>query len=98
MTKDDKLAIINYMKWPYDKDGEICYYDWEGKRPRDLDLNDAGLCVKEMQKRKDWDDFVIYAKADTEKQCRTWSQLFAWLYVDDYFFTIFAAWLKERKK
>jgi hypothetical protein len=96
MTDEDKQVVAIYMKWPYVKDDGICYYDWEGKRPRDLDLNDAGLCVKEMQKQGEWEhnfmDFVAGSQRWNYHQC------IAWLYDADNFFTAMAAWLKEGKK
>jgi len=62
-----------------------------------FDLNDAGLCVKKMQRQEDWDDFITYVEAD-DTECHTWSQFFAWLYDADYFFEAMAAWLKEEKR
>lgn len=98
MTDADKQVVANYMGW------EVAEFTWwmvEDSKLRlvKFDLNDAGLCAKKIQKQgEDWDNFITYAEADTEKQCQTWSQLFAWLYVADNFFTAMAAWLKEEKK
>lgn len=96
MTKDDELAIAHYMNWNYDKDDGIYYYNWEGKFPRNLDLNDAGLCVKEMQQRGEWEHNFMDFVAGNQKW--NYHQCIAWLYDADNFFTVFVAWLKERKK
>ena len=98
MTEEDKKLIADYMGW---EKGIVD--SWRPKCRGSLtvhfDLNDAGLCAKKMQKHgEDWDNFITYAEADTEKQCQTWSQLFAWLYDADNFFAAMAAWLKEEKK
>lgn len=99
MNTEDKRLISEYMGW------KIGVLDWW--RPGNdgyelvqvnLDLNDAGLCVKEMQRRGDLDYLVTYAEEDTSKQCHTWSQFFAWLYNADNFFEVMAKWLKEENK
>ena len=93
-----KKLIAEYMGW------KIGVLDW--RRPGNdgcelvqvsFNLNDAGLCVKEMQRRGEWVNFMDYIEADTNKQCLTWNQLIAWLFNADNFFTDMAAWLKEKK-
>ena len=59
MTKKDKKLVADYMCWNKMtyleiKNEELIYHTF--------DLNDAALCVAEMQKRGDWEqfhDFVI---------------------------------------
>ena len=100
MTRNDELAIAHYMNWNYDKDDGIHYYNWEGKLPRNLDLNDAGLCVREMQMRgDDYVDFIKFAyDMAFDEGNMQFHTVIAWLYVRDNFFKAMAVWLKEGKK
>jgi hypothetical protein len=106
MTNEDKELISDYMGWRtkthaahvfnMHKDFVFTTCD-NGYINTHFDLNVAGACVREMQKRDDWFDFVTYADVnDTERY--TWSQFFAWLYNADNFFEVMAKWLKEEKK
>ena len=61
-----------------------------------FDLNDAGLCVQEIQKRDDWRNFLIVARKLHKLEFD--SQAIAWLFIADNFFGAMAAWLKEEKK
>ncbi|HHT9136499.1 MAG TPA: hypothetical protein ACFYEK_04555 [Candidatus Wunengus sp. YC60] len=98
---EDKRLISEYMGWFAHPQGfwyEPPVYFAAGVHGNiDFNLNDAGLCVKEMQKRGDLDDFISRVAAD-DTECHTWSQFFAWLYDADNFFKAMAAWLKEEKK
>jgi hypothetical protein len=108
MNNEDKRLISEYMGWRMKayvahvlnthKDFVFTTCD-NGYINIHFNLNDAGLCVKKMQRQEDWDDFITYVEADdTSKQCNTWSQFFALLYNADYFFEAMAAWLKEEKR
>ena len=80
MTNEDKKLIADYMGY------EFLLYD----------LNDAGLCVQEMQKRGDWEhNFMDYVAGS-----QTWNyhQCIAWLFNAENFFGAMAQWLKEVKK
>ena len=100
MTTEDKRLISEYMGW------KIGVLDWWrpgndgcGLVKVSFDLNDAGLCIKEMQRHGDWDDFLDYVETCTNKRSQEWSrQLIAWLYDPDNFFTAISWWLKEEKK
>jgi hypothetical protein len=96
MTEKEKNLVAEYMAW------ETTVLNWWRRDDSGIvlvsfDLNDAGLCVKKMQRQEDWDDFITYVEAD-DTECHTWSQFFAWLYDADYFFEAMAAWLKEEKR
>ena len=68
-------------------------------------MNDAALCVQEMQKRsKDWPEFYDFLLdtfnglvEDNKVICGA-DNFTAWLYKSDEFFTAFSEWLKERGK
>ena len=64
MTEEDKQLIAKYMGWqPYPPAcvGDVLFYvDTTTYRPIRWDLNDAALCVQEMQKRGD--DYVKFIK------------------------------------
>jgi hypothetical protein len=97
MNNEDKELIREYMGW------ETTVLNWwreddSGIVLVDFDLNDAGLCAKEMKRRRDWADFVTHVEADTSKRFNTWSQLLAWLYDADNFFKAMAKWLREAEK
>ena len=59
-------------------------------------MNDAAVCVQEMQKRGDWQDFVqITSKIH---KLGFHSEVIAWLFNAENFFAAMAQWLKEVKK
>lgn len=92
MTEEDRLLIEEYLY----RNPAVARMRREYKN-----LNDAGLCVKEMQKRKDWDGFMGSALLVCFKITKIdiWpTNFYAWLYDRDNFFTVFSAWLKEGKK
>lgn len=98
MTDEQKKLIAGYMGWKkaYLSNG---YHNILYNRPVVFDLNDAGLVVKEMLKRGEWDYFLDYVETCTNKRSQEWSrQLIAWLYDPDNFFTAISRWLKEEKK
>ena len=87
MTDEDKWEVCKYMGWL-----GINHFD---KINMKFDLNDAGLCIAEMQKRDDWVDFYLYficLKVDPMER-RISEMLIA-----KNFFGAMAAWLKEEKK
>ena len=78
---------------------------WENEygRRMNFDLNDAALCVAEMQKRGEWEYFVgdiedtlIYTRYHKEHHSYK-SFLVAWLFNAENFFNAMSEWLKERK-
>jgi len=95
MNKEDEKLIAGYMGW--EEDELLVGYCIAPDRTAHFNLNDAGLCVKKMQRQEDWDDFITYVEAD-DTECHTWSQFFAWLYNADNFFESMAKWLKEEEK
>jgi len=101
MNNEDKRLIADYMGW------EIRLQDWwrpendsHGLLRVNFNLNDAGACVKEMDKRGDLDDFGSNALMMCFKVTKIdiWpTNFFAWLYDADNFFEVMAKWLKEEE-
>ena len=105
MTEEDKQLIAKYMGWqPYPPAcvGDVLFYvDTTTYRPIRWDLNDAALCVQEMQKRGDWGAFMNHTWSRWSAQWRDSqaSQEFVLhLFNAENFFTAMAAWIKEGKK
>ena len=102
MTDDDKKRIAEYMKWESvlvgpKKSPYMIYIDnIDPNIYHKFDLNDAGLCVQEMQKRGDWEDFMakVYGVCHFHKI----SSATAWLFNAENFFNAMSEWLKERGK
>jgi hypothetical protein len=95
MTEEDKKRISECMGWKFSEwrmiDGSTHVVN-----PHFFDLNDAGLCVVEMQKRGDWQDFVqITSKIH---KLGFHSEVIAWLFNAENFFEAMSQWLKEGKK
>ena len=83
MTKEDKNLIAEYMN------DEGALYNCA------FDCNYASLCVQEMQKRGDWQDFVqITSKIH---KLGFHSEVIAWLFNPENFFNAMSEWLKEGK-
>ena len=102
MTDEDKKIVADYMNWYYDGHEGIYYYDRDGRRQRNLDLTAAGLVVKEMQKRGEWDGFFYfvwnrYRKSEKllykEVNEATFTAL---LFSADNFFNAFVQWRKTK--
>ena len=96
MTEEDKQLISKYMGWIY---GQTIFHvtmtDTYIEPERAFDLNDAALCVQEMQKRGDWQDFVqITSKIH---KLGFHSEVIAWLFNAENFFNAMSEWLKEGK-
>jgi len=54
-------------------------------------MNDAALCVQEMQKRGEWFDFYWFAIGNSSSEALT-----AWLFNPDNFFKAFVEWRKGK--
>ena len=109
MTDEDKKRIAEYMGWKYRCDlwGGIEYSrdktdGFEQYYIVRFDLNDAGLCVQEMQKRGEWDGFFYfvwnrYRKSEKllykEVNEATFTAL---LFSADNFFNAFVQWRKTK--
>lgn len=84
MTEEDKKLIAEYMN------DEGALYNCA------FDCNYAALCVQEMQKRGDWQDFVqITSKIH---KLGFHSEVIAWLFNAENFFKAMSQWLREVKK
>jgi hypothetical protein len=99
MTNEDELAIAHYMNWHYAEHEGIYYYDWDGRRQRNLDLNDAGLVVNELARNGEWREF--YASCfplfvATNPLTISHGFLNLWLFNADNFFNAFAAWRRTK--
>ena len=97
MTEEDKQLIAEYMGWqPYPPAcvGDVLFYVDTTYRPIRWDLNDAALCVQEMQKRGELHSFLMM---DTFNQISSWSDFIADLFNAENFFEAMSQWLKEGK-
>ena len=108
MTPEDKRLIAEYMGWKLSEwrmiDGSAHVVN-----PHFFDLNDAALCVQEMQKRGDWEYFVGDIEDTLNFFAATYKRyhkehhsymavLVAWLFNAENFFNAMAQWIKEGKK
>jgi len=97
MTEEDKKRITDYMGWqPYPPAcvGDVLFYVDTTYRPIRWDLNNASLCVAEMQKRGELHSFLMM---DTFNQISSWSDFIADLFNAENFFNAMSEWLKEGK-
>jgi len=102
MNDNDKKLISEYMGWnivmvgPQKSPYPIYVDNIDSNIHHRFDLNDAGLCVQEMQKRGDWEYFVAFVEETPENResLITWNQLIAWLFNADNFFSAFVEWRK----
>ena len=93
MTEEDKQLIAEYMGWELSVYSREYYYIPKNGKVVYFDLTDAGLCVAEMQKRGDWQDFVqITSKIH---KLGFHSEVIAWLFNAENFHTSMAAWLRS---
>ena len=110
MTDEDKRRISEYMRWnivmvgPQKSPYPIYVDNIDSNIHHRFDLNDAALCVQEMQKRGEWEYFVgdtedtlIYTRYHKEHHSYK-SFLVAWLFNAENFFNAMSEWLKERGK
>lgn len=95
MNKEDEKLIAEYMCWQEDE--LLVGYCVTEYRTAHFDLNDAGLVVKEMLKRGDWEGFVAFVEETPENResLITWNQLIAWLFSADNFHVAMAEWLRS---
>jgi len=105
MSTEDKRLISEYMGWFAHPQGfwydPPVYFAAGVYGNIDFNLDDVVLCVKEIDKRGDWDDFISCALMICFKVTKIdiWpTNFFAWLFNADNFFTAMAAWLKEEEK
>jgi hypothetical protein len=102
MTDEDKRRISEYMRWnivmvgPQKSPYPIYVDNIDSNIHHRFDLNDAALCVQEMQKRGDWRNFLIIARNLHKLEFD--SQVIAWLFNPENFFNAMSEWLKEVKK
>ena len=92
MTNEDEKIVADYMDWHYAEHEGIYYYDWDGRRQRNLDLNDAGLVVQEMQNRGEWVEFLQHCYIHTPAE----DDFIAHLFNADNFFKAFVEWRKTK--
>jgi hypothetical protein len=104
MTNEDKKIVADYMGWKWSEYGGDYYYIPNNGKTIWYDLNDAGLVVAKMQKRKDWSDFYKYVTdhycnliENNEAACGL-DNLTAWLFNAENFFDVFVAWRKVNTK
>jgi len=100
MTPEDKRLIAEYMGWydvmvedPMNKGVMEKIITKHNHAEAYFDLNDAGLCVQEMQKRGEFHSFLMM---DTFNQISSWSDFIAYLFNAESFFNAMSEWLKER--
>ena len=105
MTPEDKRLIADYMGWydvmvedPMNKGVMEKIITKHNHAEAYFDLNDAGLCVAEMQKRGEWWNFLRYANTSSAIGGMFPEQFIALLFNADNFFTAMAEWIKEGKK
>jgi len=109
LTQEDKQLIAEYMGWGELTETIRIIGSFDAVATRPFDLNDAGLCVQEMQKRGDWEYFVGDIEDTLNFFAATYKRyhkehhsykavLVAWLFNAENFFAAMAAWLKEEKK
>lgn len=106
MTNTDKKLIGDYMGWRtrthvahvFNMHEDFTFTTCDnGLRNIYFDLNAAGACVNEMQRRKNWVAFHRFTVDKYSKDCFLQAGFTAWLYDADNFFTAMATWLKEKK-
>lgn len=109
MTEEDKQLIAEYMGWELSAYSREYYYIPKNGKVVYFDLNDAALCVQEMQKRGDWEYFVGDIEDTLNFFAATYKRyhkehhsykavLVAWLFNAENFFNAMSEWLKEGKK
>ena len=106
MTEEDRRLISKYMGWELPCDGNVNHAAICAKEEgsfcakcefhHPFDLNDASLCVAEMQTRGEWRNFLIVARKLHKLEFD--SQAIAWLFNAENFFGAMAKWLKEGNK
>jgi len=97
ILNEEKKIIADYMGWGmhqvFDCYCRHCEYQ---DAVVNFDLNDAGLVVKEMVKRGDWEhDFMDFV-AGSQKW--NYHQCIAWLFDAKNFFKAFVKWRNDANK
>lgn len=102
MTNEDKKIVADYMGWKWSEYGGDYYYIPNNGKTIWYDLNDAGLVVKEMQKRGEWvyfyDDLLDTYNGlcgDGKVSCGA-ENFTAWIFNADNFFKAFVEWRKGK--
>lgn len=105
MTNEDKKLIADYMEWIWLVEH---YITKDNSRFLDrkihFNLNDAALCVYEMQKRVEWKEFKRFFLPRWQGEIlSTNGTIESWLMtmkdgVADNFFAAMAEWIKEVRK
>ena len=100
MTEEDKQLIAEYMGWKLSEwrmiDGSAHVVN-----PHFFDLNDAGLCVQEMQKRGDVGSFIQFSwglKTIYPERRNSLLEYIPYIFNAENFFNAMSQWLKEGKK
>ena len=106
MTNEDKHEVCKYMKWRYrvneahvlgtHTDFTFTFCDDGWGRHVVFDLNDAGLCIGEMQKRGEWWNFLKYANTASAIGGMFPEQFIALLFNAGNFFAAFVEWRKTK--
>ena len=104
LTPEDKQLIAKYMGWMcpiIDQTMPCIRLLKKNYKIVNFDLNDAALCVQEMQKRGEWQKFcatgfVIYFERERPSHVFP-EDYIAWLFNAENFFNAVAEWLKEGK-
>ena len=99
LTPEDKQLIAEYMGWLFFPSYNYTLKALVGKESVVFfDLNDAGLCVQEIQKRGDWNRFLDHGFNSLIDVYGFMAHNFiATLFRAENFFGAMAAWIKERK-
>ena len=99
MTDEDKKLIAGYMGWIFSEYGGEYYYIPKNGKVIYFDLNDAALCLAEMQKRGDWNRFLNHGfNSLIDVYAFMAHNFIATLFRAENFFGAMAAWLREVKK
>ena len=111
MTEEDKQLIAEYMGWyevmvedPMNKGVMEKIITKHNHAEAYFDLNDAGLCIGEMQKQEDYLDFILVAYRQYDPTAPIMGEdilFFAWLMaIEDgqakNFFAAFTEWRKGK--
>lgn len=92
-----KKIVADYMGWKYESDRNCIVSEGENHRriAHNLDLNDAGLVVAEMQKRG---EFIPFVNSVCYSRLTDYIRInfVAWLFNADNFFNAFVQWRKTK--
>lgn len=97
MTNEDKQLIADYMGW--DEDSFFKGYRTLNGHAINFDLNDAALCVQEMQKRGDLGSFIQFSwglKTIYPERRNSLLEYIPYIFNADNFFSAFTEWRKVK--